>query len=158
MPAAPAKIATDKQVEFVRLVASGKLAPTDAARAAGYRHPSSDASRLLRLPAISDAIRQGMAARLHNELAPVALNTVADIMRDADAPARLRLDASRVILDRAGYVPPKAQDPGADGAGGLSGMTRDQLAALADKLAQELGDRAQTIDVAPGDAPDIEEK
>lgn len=125
---------TTKQRAFVRQfvdMGCGLEGAGVAAIAAGYAEGSTAARRLLEIPSVREAIRVEQRGKLR-VLANKALDVVADIMRDEEAPPKVRLDASKVILDRAGLVAtqPEASDP-ADGYDRpVSEMTREELRAL----------------------------
>jgi hypothetical protein len=90
---------TDKQSAFVDAKVRG-LSNTEAARLAGFAFPKQEASRLMHsTPNVADAIRKGVALRLHTA-APDALGVLEDIMRDTAAPAPARIRAACHILDR----------------------------------------------------------
>lgn len=72
----------------------------------------------------------------------------------SDSALKIRADAAKVLLDRAGYVPPKADAPGAGGAmRDPSEMSSDELRAFIEKAEAQLGARAQPVEVARQNAP-----
>lgn len=50
------------------------------------------------------------AARRIRQLAPPAVQVIEDIMKDEDAPAAVRLNAAKDVLDRAGLAAPKRME------------------------------------------------
>lgn len=129
-------------------------APGNASRAAklaGYAERSCrvSAHNLMQNPSVQARIREIQFRELNGKLTSKALGVLEAILDDPNAPAGVRVDACRVVLDRAGLVlseqPQKQLIPGA---------TFD-LAALAGKLAQaaELATRRKAaLDVKPSAA------
>lgn len=81
----------------------------------------------------------GAAKRALSEMAQdhaqAALNTLAEILGDRDAPASARVSAATAILDRAYGKPPQAMEhSGVDGAP-IQAVTRIELVALPRDLA-----------------------
>lgn len=142
---------TDKQATFVAGVIKG-LEPAAAAREAGFSAPALDAWRLLRAPAVLHAVELGLRKKLHGELVPLAFKTLTKLVQEADSD-RVRLDAARIILDRAGFVPlkhtvnPDDREPEA--------MSTTELHALIERLERELGDRAAPVS-EPGETKAID--
>ena len=153
---------TAKRVEFVRqfvaLGCSGQDAHR-AAEAAGYAPASvwTVARDLLQTPAIRAAIRREQSGKLAT-LANEAIEVVGAIMRDEDAPAKVRLEAAKCVLDRAGFAAAKAiGDAGThDKDKPVSEMTREELRAILDQARRTVaGDNADVIDaevVKPADS------
>jgi len=83
-------------------------------------------------------LRQLMVDKLAM-MAPAAVGVLASLMDDEDASPKIRLDAAKTILDRAGFVPPKASDAPTVGERALHEMTRDELAARVHQLQNEIG-------------------
>ncbi len=88
-------------------------------------------------PAMQAHLRQLMVDKLAT-MAPAALAVLSGLMDDEDASSKIRLDAAKTILDRAGFVPPKASDAPTVGEKSLHEMTRSELAARVDQLQSEL--------------------
>ena len=124
----------ERQRRFVREIVSGRSI-IDSARAAGYGE--SVAYRVRRQPAVAAAIEAELYFRLRTEAAPLALDTVIDLVKNATSE-RVKLDASRVILDRAGFVPPTktASDDGQQKQ--LADMSQEELKAAMDKTEAEI--------------------
>lgn len=81
------------------------------------------------LSAIPEAARRHLAL----EAAPYCLYYVYAVARGELPPNRVRLDAAKTILDRAGYVAPKAQDPSDPFARPISEMTGAEVRRAAEK-------------------------
>lgn len=123
---------TEQQATFCREIVTNGGKQTVAARRAGYSSPRQEAHRLLQLPHIIAAIRS-LQASAFTPLASAALATLADIMTTrhtaTDATGqpmldpetgrplkvwtyapKLRLEAAKTSLDRAGHIAPKAAE------------------------------------------------
>lgn len=106
------KALTAKQAAFVReYVANGGVVGA-AAEAAGYAAPN-EGSRLLTNPNVISEIQKQMLAAIGTH-AVSALDTVAKLSRSAKSDY-VRLEASRDLLDRAGFKPPDRIDHRLDG-------------------------------------------
>jgi hypothetical protein len=57
----------------------------------------------------------------------------------------IRLGAAKTLLDRAGYIAPKAKDESVDRAKALNEMTTEELRAAADRLDAEIANRAKHV-------------
>ncbi|WP_374340256.1 terminase small subunit [Methyloversatilis sp.] len=140
---------TTKQRAFVRQfveMGCGLEGAGVAAIAAGYAEGSTAARRLLEMPSVREAVRVEQRGKLR-VLANKALDVVADIMRDEEAPPKVRLDASKVILDRAGLVAtqPEASDPADSYDRPVSEMTREELRALLEEARAAMADAAPRV-------------
>lgn len=107
---------TEKQIAFVHHITTTRGAignASEAARLAGYSHSHAKeiGYRLLHKPHVRDAIFEANQAEIGGELAAKAVQVLQDILNDEDAPMKLRLDAARTVLDRAGVIAPKAEEP-----------------------------------------------
>jgi hypothetical protein len=127
-------ILTPKQQSLINNLVSG-MSIKAAMSAAGY----SETSRLSRIftPAMQAHLRQLMVEKLA-AMAPAALVVLNDLMDDEDASPKIRLDAAKTILDRAGFVPPKASDAPTVGEKALHEMSRDDLAERVHQLQSEI--------------------
>lgn len=113
--------------------------PTYAAAAAGYKHPQPRGSDAMRRPAVQAEIRAQQLARLHNDLLPLAINTLETALTDGTVPWGSKMVASKIVLDRV-YAPGEA------GAGkDASEMSGDELQAAIDRLRREASARAKPI-------------
>ena len=103
---------TDKQLAFVSAyIAAGGVVGA-AAQAAGYASDN-EGSRLLRNPNVINEIQKQMLAAIGTH-AVSALDTMAKLSRSAKSDY-VRLEASRDLLDRAGFKPPDRIDHRIDG-------------------------------------------
>lgn len=145
-----------KQAEFVRLVVGG-TPPRLAAEAVGY-NPASY-SEVLRSPSVRAAIPLVIQDILATEGAPLGLHVCMSIARNSSENSKIRLEAAKALLDRAGFTArPQAVDSQADKP--LSEMTTDELRGLVDRLEGELAHRATPVDApdspgAPAEALDF---
>jgi hypothetical protein len=134
---------TEMQEAFVeRLIECGDA--STAARLAGFadrREPW----RLLRIPHVLAAVNAAMKTALAHD-APVARLLLRQYVMDPKMNPKIRLEAAKTLLDRSGYVAPKARDDSADGGyRSLHEMTTEQLRAEADRLAGEIANRATPV-------------
>jgi phage terminase small subunit len=125
-----------------------------AATDAGYKGTSIRIAdqQLLSTPRIAFAIAVAARSRLARAV-PMALNTLTYLAEKA-VSEKVRLDASKAILDRAGLVPPAPpkEDPNMTEKP-LHEMSTEELRALAAKLEGEISGRA--IDVTPAPDPKL---
>lgn len=143
---------TNSQETFVELLAAG-VGRDLAAAGAGYGQCA--AYSMLNTPAVTQAIARRMRATLQNDAAPLAIKVLMQLTRDETVHAAIRRSAARDLLDRAGYVPPKAADADVSDKS-IAAMPADELAALVNKLEGELASRAK--DVSAPNAPAIDDE
>ncbi|RWA81484.1 MAG: hypothetical protein EOQ31_31560 [Mesorhizobium sp.] len=113
--------------------------PTHSARIAGYAHPQPRGSDNLRKPAVQAEIRAQQLARLHNDLLPLAINTLQTALTDAVVPWGSKMVAAKIVLDRV-YAPGEAgagKDP--------AEMSGDELQSAIDRLRREASERAKPM-------------
>jgi len=134
----------DKQASFIEAIESGND-PRAAARIAGYANPTQDANRLLRAPAVQFALELSLRRKLHGELAPLAFQVIERILRNDEGNfgERVQLDAAKLALDRAGFVPLKGEAQA--GEREPEQMTTGELHQLVERLERELGQRAAPV-------------
>jgi terminase small subunit-like protein len=122
-----------------------------AGLAAGYAPSTArnGGTQLLDSPAVILAIGQAARLRLARG-APIALNTVEHLMKNA-VSERVRLEAAKAWLDRAGLVAPKPPDDNTKPDKALHELTHAELIALASQIEGVLGDRAKNISPDPAD-------
>ena len=101
---------TEKQRLFVHHILDG-VPQVKAAELAGYADPQQSAYFAVRSPHVRRAIMDGLATQLATEGAPAAYRLLLKVVNDEAVSARVRVDAGRALLDRAGFVPPKASAP-----------------------------------------------
>lgn len=121
----------DQQQAFAEAYVLGHGNATQAAIDAGYSPVSArqTASRLLHTPHVQDAIRSAQAHALRGRLASKALGVLEKVLDDDAAPAGVRVDAAKTILDRAGLSAVRTPEIEHDDAP-LSEMTTAQLEAF----------------------------
>ena len=119
----------DQQRAFAEAYVLGSGNATQAAISAGYSPVSArqTASRLLHTPHVQDAIRRAQAHALKGRLASKALGVLEKILDDDDAPAGVRVDAAKTVLDRAGLSAVRVPDADVDHGKPLEEMTTAEL-------------------------------
>jgi hypothetical protein len=140
---------TDKQKSLVGFIAAG-IAPAAAMVKAGYS-PETNITQVT-TPAMLDEVRRRTGDLLQH-LAPRAVMVAAELMESTTASDKIRLDASRLVLDRAGYIAPKAAEAHTGAEKALHEMTREELAERAQRLQKEISERATVIVNDPLDEP-----
>lgn len=120
---------TALQSRFVHYLVNGAASATEAARLAGYEGSSirQNASQLMRKPHVQAAIKQEQFLRLSGSLANTALNTLAEIMTDQNAPAGARVSAAVTVLERAGLHHDVGAKQLAEVNKSVNEMTREEL-------------------------------
>lgn len=111
-----------------------------AAEKAGYADPASGASRALQRPAIQDGIRREQLARLNNELLPLAISTLADILTSKTATERGKLTATAQVLKHtvgANIEAGEGKEP--------HEMSASELQQRIDALRREASERARPV-------------
>lgn len=63
--------------------------------------PAGTGYRIMARPEISKRITERQVARITCELLPIAVNTLQDVMTSAKSPAAARVQAAKIVLDRA---------------------------------------------------------
>lgn len=131
-----------------------------SAEAAGYNRDY--AYSLIGRPDVQALLRQTMLVALQDDAQASRrfLRSIldgaawpSDERRTSDSALKIRADAAKVLLDRAGYVPPKANEPGAGAMRDPSEMSSDELRAYIDKAEQQLAARASPVEDTRQDAP-----
>lgn len=129
---------TPMQEKFVELVANGVLSATQCAIEAGFSEKSADAiaSQLKRLPNVQEAIRNARSVLLGTELAPLALRTLGEVLRDKSAKPGDRVRAAAVVLERTAKheetLPVTTKDPSQMSVNELEGYIREAESRLVD--------------------------
>lgn len=125
---------TDKQRLLIEALADGASVKA-ASKLAGYAHEVS-AHRNLSAPHVQLALQKLLAVRVR-KLAPLALDVVTGILSGAiPAPATVKLDAAKTVLDRAG-IPALRGAMAAENASGdkpLGEMTLAELRSHVEEL------------------------
>lgn len=116
---------TDKQSALVSALLDG-LSISDAGARAGYSSAPA-AYHASNTPSVQVALRTAMLRQMAKD-APMAWKLIVDTARDETVDRKLRTQCANSILDRTGFVPPKAAEASAERA--LEDMTRDELVAF----------------------------
>ena len=133
MPKLKDKEFTERQDQFVyNLVRLGNN-PTQSARLAGYKDPKQSAFNLVHSPKMIARIRQERHKVYQTDLAPIAVQTLKEVMQDTEAPSSARVAAARSCLELAGDLGKHSQ-ANAKSDKSLSDMSVDELASIIDKL------------------------
>lgn len=136
----PAKL-DEKTEKFIQALADGAGFEL-ASEAAGYHR--ADAHALLQTPRISRLVELRSRSVLRNDLAPKALKFIGELVSREDAPLKERRQAAQFVLERAGYVAPRAQIQDA-AEKSISALSADELASLVEKLEQERASRSRPV-------------
>src|SRR5215470_16344145 len=130
-----------------------------AAKEAGYKETVVRTAdlQMLGAPRIAFAIAMAARGRLARAV-PMALNTLEYLAQNAQSE-KVKLDASKAILDRAGLVPPAPpkEDKNVTEKS-LNELTLEELRALADKLESELAGRATPVESLRYDGKPVADK
>lgn len=126
---------TEKQQLFVLHFTSTPGAignASEAARRAGYSEKSAGeiGRQLLDKPHVMAAIEDANRRQISSTAATKATDLLVSFVEDETVSARVRLEAAKTILDRAGYIPPKAAAPAEDEHKPMSEMTLEELDAI----------------------------
>ena len=138
----PANTLTKQQALFVTYLGKG-LDKAEAAERAGYSE-ATDAYHVLGNATVARLIDRTIRTQLREVAAPLALKVLTDLTRDTAVHPAIRRSAARDLLDRAGYVPPKAADADVNDKS-IAAMPAEELAALVNKLEGELASRAKDV-------------
>ncbi|WP_169728453.1 terminase small subunit [Geminicoccus roseus] len=140
---------TEKQASFVVAYTSTPDAignASAAARIAGYSVNSAGeiGRQLLEKPHIIAAVRQAIRDQISLSLAGKAVRYLEALVDDETAPKKVRLDAAKTILDRAGIaaMPVQLTD---DQPKSLKEMSIDELRALINEAEHDAADRAVPV-------------
>jgi len=153
---APANV-TERQEAFVHaFIELGD--PHKAARAAGFKgwFARNAAATLMARPNVLLAIVQAARGRLVRSV-PLALGSLEHLVEKANSE-RVRLEAAKALLDRAGLVPPApSKDDSNTPDKLLHELTQDQLRAFINKYETEAARRARPIGDNASGTPDDDE-
>lgn len=123
---------------------------------AGYAESSAEQGHrtVMRQPEVLAAIHLETARRIH-ELAPAALSTINEIRNGTISEgAKVRMEAAKIILDRAGHIAPRAAALGSEGEKTLGEMSLDDLKREQERLQAEILARARPVNAQHDDATD----
>lgn len=110
-----------------------------AAAKAGYAVPAQGAHKALARPQIQQEIRARQLARMNNELLPLALDVISDILSSKTATERGKLMAAKIVIDRTTGAGDgaEAKEP--------HEMSAAELQARIEALRREASDRAKPV-------------
>ncbi len=139
----------EQQAIFVRNIVDYGKNYKAAAIAAGYE--GSWAYRLSSLPAVRQAIQDRLLWVMQTSDAPAARQVLRDIMDDPSASKPVRVECAKALLNRAGFVEPKAAPLAPNSLKAPSEMTGDELRGAMELLQKEIGERANAAKVIDAD-------
>lgn len=151
MPKLP-EIVEDRQAVFIAALAQGR-GFLSACQVTGYGNREGYA--LLQTVRISKTIEDRMRVMLQSDYAPAALKFLGDLVSDKAAPLKERRQAAQFLLEKAGYVAPKAKDHEPNDKA-ISAMSADELATLVEKLENERFSRSKPINQDQSPAHDAQ--
>ena len=94
---------TDKQRLFVEAYLANGAKRKLAAISAGYTNPETEGWRMMKNPAVLQAIREGREELISGEMSGIAMGTLKQIMLDTAAPPAARVAAAKWTLEAAGH-------------------------------------------------------
>jgi len=94
---------TAQQTRFAYAVGKDGMSCAKAAEVAGFAHPASYGSALMRNPHIRAAVHQIRQGAIEGDLASLALSTMRTLMRDDLTPAPVRFQAAKWTLETCGH-------------------------------------------------------
>lgn len=139
---------TDQQDTYARLYVEYGANALLALREAGYNPKDETVAKashvqLASKPHVIRAIRKYQKAAINGELATLAVNTVKEILLDREANPRVRLEAAKVAMDKAGIADLNFEDQSQ-----LQSLSLDTLKDLLSQTKHALGD-LETIENDP---------
>ncbi|HUO90885.1 MAG TPA: terminase small subunit [Rhizomicrobium sp.] len=123
---------------------------TASAIAAGYAADCAKqtAYRLLRHDGVRAEIDR-LTREALGDHASAAVALLGRVVRDEQAPLKIRVDAAKAVLDRAGFVAPKAPEPKMIGEKPIEEMSTAELQAFIRETREYIEREGQLIDVTP---------
>jgi phage terminase small subunit len=125
---------------------------SEAARRAGYSEASANelGYQLLRKPHIREAVDEALRRQVTGPLAAKSVALLEKIIDDETAPQKVRLDAAKAVLDRAGWPNRPAAGPREQGDNAKSSAAEAENAyAEAARLLAQMGFTLQPMRAAP---------
>ena len=148
---------TDMQRAFVHALVANGMKQTDAAKEAGYAEPRVSGYQLRRLPHVQAAVAAEIRSQLSGDLSVKAINRLSQILDDDTAEPKIWLDAAKVVLDRGGFVAPKAAEASSGSLKDMNEMSIDELNELLSKLKSERANAATIIDLDATEVVDAQQ-
>lgn len=99
--------------------------------------------QLLEKPHIVTAIREAFRTQINVSLAGQAMTVLSQLLRDETAPKKIRLEAAKTILDRAGYAARQAQPD--EGMRPLKELSIEELKSLLGETMRENAEAAMPV-------------
>jgi phage terminase small subunit len=108
---------TERQAAFISIFTTEPGAigdPTESARRAGYSHTRARdiARQVMALPHVKEAIYQANKNKISGSMLTKAVEVVHAILNDPKASDKLKLEASKTVMDRAGLVAMRTPEDG----------------------------------------------
>ena len=106
-------------------------------------------------------LRDAIDDALSTELAPLAIKTLERMLRDESAPAKVRLDAAKTVLDRSGHAVGDKAGGAADGRRDIAEMTQEELRAFiarGESLLAELATPVEAVEDGETEPDDVEDE
>jgi len=125
----PTHALNESQGIFVREYVANGGDRQKAARMAGYRDPRTEGYRLLNTQKVRDAIKHEQERVIGCEGASLALGVLFDLLKE-NAPANVRFQAARWILEAAGIGAVAQTERPNDAASNISVMSIEELEAF----------------------------
>lgn len=129
---------TDKEALFIGHLASTGDA-TFAAMRAGYKDPTVQGWQKAHNPAIVESVRKAQVARMVNEVLPLAVDTIVNVLTAQDASNRDKLTAAQIALKYTLGQSDQAQDKDP------ADMTPAEIQARIDALRRAAADKARPV-------------
>jgi hypothetical protein len=128
---------TEKEKVFAEVLATSGDRVL-AAKAAGYTYPHQSGYVLAQNPRVQAEVVKIQADRINNDLLPLAVNCLEELLIDKKAPAGARVQAAKLVFDRA-----LGDTAAADKA--AHELTGDELARQIDRLRLEVAKRTGQV-------------
>ncbi len=146
---------TERKRAFIYNICDRGLPVNLAAKEAGYA--SSSSKYLLSDPSISAAIQERMLYLFRAEDAPIARQVLRAIMIDESANVKARIECAKALLNRGGFVEPKASIVAEGEVKEASEMTGQEIQSAIESLTRELGVRAVGAKLVESEAIEVED-
>lgn len=143
----------EKQSAMLADIIAG-FPPVEAAKRQNYGNAHKAAKEFMARPDVLLAIKRHSLGRLVGEGVPLAIDVLFSILKNEDAPARVRVDAAKTVLDRAGVAAARPAAPEKTNDKALADMSPNELRALISRLENEVAERAEPVSApTPGPLP-----
>lgn len=132
----PGQLTEQERAFAAAYAATGDKA--EAAKRAGYAHPRANAPLIAARPAVMAEFARLQEERITNQLLPLAVDCLAEIMGNPKAPAGARVSAAKVVIDHAlGDSEGRTKE--------IHEMSREEIDAAISKLSREASERARPV-------------